>query len=116
MGIGGGIVYDSSAKKNMTKLLKAKFLIGAGDNFSLIESMLWSEETGYYLLGLHLKRLKASCGYFSINPDFGTLKKELADLGRKLKTSGKRFKIRVLLDFNGSFKVENPFYRLFLRL
>ncbi len=110
MGIGGGIVYDSSAKKEYDEaLLKAKFLIGAGDNFSLIESMLWSEETGYYLLGLHLKRLKASCGYFSINPDFGTLKKELADLGRKLKTSGKRFKIRVLLDFNGSFKVEKSF-------
>jgi len=110
MGIGGGIVYDSSAKKEYAEaLLKAKFLISAGDKFSLIESMLWSEETGYYLLNLHLRRLKASCGYFSINPDFGMFKKELAALGRKLKASGERFKIRALFDSNGSFKIEKSF-------
>lgn len=107
MGIGGGIVYDSSAKKEYAEaLLKAKFLTQGLDNFSLIESILWTARRGYYLIDLHLNRLKKSCEYFSVNADFDKLKKELGILEKKLKAENGKFKIKILTDFEGSFRLE----------
>ena len=107
MGIGGGIVYDSSAKKEYTEaMLKAKFLTQGLDGFSLIETILWAEK-GYFLNDLHLNRLKKSCEYFSIKLNFDKLKKELNILAKKLKAKGGRFKIRILANLEGNFMIEN---------
>lgn len=107
MGIGGGIVYDSSAKKEYAEaMLKAKFLTSSSDDFSLIESMLWTVTAGYHLINLHLKRLKKSCEYFSINANLDKVKKELGILEKKLKVEGDKFKIKILTDFEGNFRLE----------
>lgn len=110
LGIGGGIVYDSRAKKEYEEaMLKAKFLTQSLDRFSLIESILWEECFGYHLIDLHLNRLKKSCEYFSINARIGKLKEELGILEKKLKIAGNKFKIKILVDFEGSFKIEKSF-------
>ncbi|MDD4954596.1 MAG: aminodeoxychorismate synthase component I [Candidatus Omnitrophica bacterium] len=107
LGVGGGIVYDSSAKKEYEEaLLKAKFLTDSLKDFSLIESVLWEPCLGYYLLNPHLERLKRSCKYFSININSGQLKKELAVLAKTLKTKANSFKIRIMVDSDGKFFIE----------
>jgi para-aminobenzoate synthetase/4-amino-4-deoxychorismate lyase len=112
LGVGGGIVYDSSAKKEYDEaLLKAKFLTDSLNDFSLIESILWEPHPGYYLLNLHLKRLKQSCEYFSININSGQLKKELAVLAKTLKTKGNSFKIRILVNSDGKFLIEKSSFK-----
>jgi len=107
LGIGGGIVYDSSAKKEYEEaMLKAKFLTQGFNDFSLIETILWTEEGGYFLNDLHLNRLKKSCEYFSINLEMGFLKKELNLLAKQLKAKGDKFKIKILADFGGGFTLK----------
>jgi len=67
LGIGGGIVYDSKAKDEYEEaLLKGKFFRDGLEKTGLIESILWDKSKGYFLLGLHLKRLRKSAQYFSI--------------------------------------------------
>lgn len=70
------------------------------ENFSLIETLLW-ENGDYFLPELHLKRLKNSADYFSYKLDSGSLDKILADLSVSLKST-EQYKIRLLLDKNGS--------------
>jgi len=107
LGIGGGIVYDSSAKKEYEEaLLKAKFLTQGMERFSLVESILYDARFGCQLIDLHLNRLEKSCKYFSINLEAEKLKKELAALGKKLKPAGGKFKIRILTDFEGNFEIK----------
>jgi len=66
MGTGGGIVYDSQQRLEYQEaLLKARFFMNGFPKLSLIESILLTDK-GYFLLDLHLMRLKNSCDYFSI--------------------------------------------------
>lgn len=105
LGIGGGIVYDSLDKAEYDEaLLKAKFLTQRFPKFCLIESLLWQPKRGYSLLDLHLKRLKASCKYFSIPLDFGKLKKDLLALERSLEAIN--HKIRILVNINAQTTIE----------
>ncbi|MCM8786908.1 MAG: bifunctional anthranilate synthase component I family protein/class IV aminotransferase [Candidatus Omnitrophica bacterium] len=109
LGVGGGIVYDSSAKDEFEEaILKAKFFILGLPNFYLIESILWDKE--FVFLELHLDRLKKSCKYFSICLDFKRLKDELKVLDKELKNLAKietkKFKVRILISLEGSVKIE----------
>ncbi|WP_421782856.1 aminodeoxychorismate synthase component I [Kiloniella litopenaei] len=71
MGIGSGIVYDSSPEAEYQEcLLKGQFLSGnlagyAKPLFDLIETLRWEEGTGYFLLEEHLERLENSAGFFA---------------------------------------------------
>ncbi|HEY4356998.1 MAG TPA: aminodeoxychorismate synthase component I [Acidobacteriaceae bacterium] len=63
MGVGGGIVADSSADDEYDEcLLKAKFLSANAPDFKLIETMRWHQ--GVALLELHEERIAASAVYF----------------------------------------------------
>jgi para-aminobenzoate synthetase/4-amino-4-deoxychorismate lyase len=106
MGIGGGIVYDSEAKNEYTEaLLKSKFLTQKFSKFSLIESMLWQKDKGYFLLEEHLKRLKNSGNYFSIPVNLNKIRQALKTLEKRL--NDEKFKIRILVSGLGQFKIEN---------
>jgi para-aminobenzoate synthetase/4-amino-4-deoxychorismate lyase len=108
MGIGGGIVYDSNPRQEYEEaLLKAKFLREQFYNFELIETILWQNQRGYFLLALHLNRLKKSCDYFSIKLDFEKLNKELTVLENKLKSTNANSKVRVLVGLEGGIKLES---------
>ena len=64
-GTGGGIVWDSDPEKEFQEALaKTRVLFSATPDFSLLETMLWTRDNGYYLLEYHLKRLMASVEYF----------------------------------------------------
>jgi para-aminobenzoate synthetase/4-amino-4-deoxychorismate lyase len=70
IGIGGGIVADSQARAEYQEaLLKLRFLSDPTPPVTLIETLKWSPETGFVLLGRHLARLLASAAYFSLSVD-----------------------------------------------
>ncbi|MFA5271435.1 MAG: aminodeoxychorismate synthase component I [Candidatus Omnitrophota bacterium] len=108
MGIGGGIVYDSSSANEYEEaFLKADFLTKKFPEFFLIETILFEPPEGYVLLKEHLARLEKSCEYFSIAADFKKLEKDLTVLAEKELT--KKFKIRLLVDLTGNVKIEKNY-------
>lgn len=67
IGIGGGVVADSTARAEYEEaLLKLKFLADPAPPVTLIETFKWTPEAGYVLLGRHLDRLAASAAYFAL--------------------------------------------------
>ncbi|WP_419903624.1 aminodeoxychorismate synthase component I [Kiloniella sp.] len=86
MGIGSGIVYDSSPEAEYQEcLLKGQFLSGnlagyAKPLFDLIETMRWEEDKGFYLLEEHLERLESSAGFFGYPFDLTAIEQELISL------------------------------------
>ena len=65
MGIGSGIVSDSDPESEWQEsLLKAQFLTTRQPDFQLIETLLWSPDSGYWLLDEHMRRLSDSAKYY----------------------------------------------------
>jgi len=64
-GVGGGIVWDStSADEYAEALLKARVLTESTPQFSLLETMLWTPEEGFFLREKHILRILDSAEYF----------------------------------------------------
>lgn len=67
IGIGGGIVADSSAADEYQEaLLKLRFLADPAPPVTLIETFKWTPEQGFALLDRHLDRLIDSAAYFAL--------------------------------------------------
>jgi len=78
LGIGGGIVYDSSSRQEYQEaFLKSRFFTKKIRKVSLIETILLGNSKRYFFLDLHLKRLKESAKYFSIPLDIQIIKEQL---------------------------------------
>jgi para-aminobenzoate synthetase/4-amino-4-deoxychorismate lyase len=106
MGIGGGIIYDSIAEKEYSEsLLKGSFLTNTDltPAFDLIETLLW-ENGEYFLLDLHLKRLKKSADYFSYSFDKKIVKEALEKVSASFDPS-KKYRVRLLLKKTGEVSV-----------
>jgi len=102
MGIGSGIVIDSDATKEFEECkLKANFITQKKKDFKLIETMLWQRKKGYFLLGLHLERLKASAEYFN----FRFNKKAILRSLEKRFNNSSDYKVRLLLGKSGDIDV-----------
>lgn len=66
-GIGGGIVWDSSSGDEYAEaLLKAQVLTQQPPPFSLLETILWIPEKGFFLCEKHIARMLDSAYYFDI--------------------------------------------------
>lgn len=105
MGVGGGIVCDSLSWDELRECkLKARFLTERFDGFKLIETLLWDRE--YKFLQEHLKRLKASAGYFSFRHEPERIQAKLKEIAKEL-IPGERYKIRLLLDKAGFLESES---------
>jgi para-aminobenzoate synthetase/4-amino-4-deoxychorismate lyase len=64
-GVGGGIVWDSVSGDEYEECqVKARILTERRPDFSLLETLLWTPEEGYFLLEYHLQRLRDSAAYF----------------------------------------------------
>ncbi|HLA07249.1 MAG TPA: aminodeoxychorismate synthase component I [Anaerolineales bacterium] len=64
-GVGGGIVWDSTSTDEYAEaLLKARVLTDDVPHFSLLETMLWTPEEGFFLREKHVARLLDSADYF----------------------------------------------------
>jgi para-aminobenzoate synthetase / 4-amino-4-deoxychorismate lyase len=65
LGVGAGIVFDSDAEAEYAECqLKARFLTGLPNEFTLFETIRASFEDGPRHLDAHLDRIAASCAYF----------------------------------------------------
>ncbi|MCX6081208.1 MAG: aminodeoxychorismate synthase component I [Chloroflexi bacterium] len=101
-GIGGGIVWDSTSKDEYAEaLLKARVLTGRPPEFSLLETIRWTTQTGYFLLDKHLDRLADSASYFGFPYNRSALMETLAETARGFGNQAQR--VRLLLNRQGSF-------------
>ncbi len=112
-GLGGGIVWDSEPRDEMQEAYnKAKILTETPPDFSLLETLLWTPESGFALLERHLERLKESAAYFGFPCHEVEIRRKLATLtlipspspcGRGGQTSQR---VRLLLDSEGGISLE----------
>ena len=99
-GVGGGIVWDSTDTIEFNECqTKARILTTRMPDFSLLETILWMPEDGYYLLRHHLARLRESAAYFSFSADIGDIRDRLFSLIPSF--SNTAHKIRLLLAKDG---------------
>ncbi|MDM7926139.1 MAG: aminodeoxychorismate synthase component I [bacterium] len=69
-GLGSGVVWDSEPGDEYEEcLLKAKILTRPVPAFSLLETLLWTPQEGYFLLDAHIARMAESAAYFPIPAD-----------------------------------------------
>ncbi len=99
-GLGSGVVWDSETGDEYEEcLLKAKILTRSVPAFSLLETLLWTPEEGYFLLDAHIGRMAESADYFSIPADPAGWRESLdataADLPRA------RHKVRLTVNRKG---------------
>ena len=101
-GVGGGIVWDSTAEDEFHECeIKTRVLQECRPDFQLIESMLWTPETGYTILDYHLNRLNESARYFDYPMNRNRL---LRMLERGMKNFPRNpVKVRLLLHADGEF-------------
>jgi para-aminobenzoate synthetase/4-amino-4-deoxychorismate lyase len=105
MGVGGGIVADSSPHDEYREcLLKAEFLVRSRRDFQLIETMLWDGE--FRLLSMHLDRMESSASYFNFSFDREAIASRLA-AESTLFEPGDLYRVRLLLDEQGNLSIEH---------
>ncbi|MEO5739226.1 MAG: aminodeoxychorismate synthase component I [Vicinamibacterales bacterium] len=69
-GVGGGIVADSNRADEWSESqMKSRALSARFPSFDLLETLLWKPDSGYLLLGRHMKRLLQSADYFAFDVD-----------------------------------------------
>ena len=104
-GVGGGIVWDSNSDEEYTEaLLKAHVLNGQQQPFSLLETMLWTPQEGFFLQERHVARMLDSAGYFDIPITKGNLEEYLEKISCGFHTPQR---VRVLLDQAGTLAFES---------
>jgi para-aminobenzoate synthetase/4-amino-4-deoxychorismate lyase len=103
-GVGGGIVWDStSADEYEETLLKARVLTESQPQFSLLETMLWTPEAGFFLRQKHISRLLDSAEYF----DFPASKVQVEEYFDQIAFSfDAHQRVRLLLDKHGRLSYE----------
>lgn len=107
-GVGGGIVWDSTrANEYEEALLKARVLVEEPVPFSLLETLLWTKESGFFLEKKHLARMLDSANYFDIPVTKEKLEEYLAQISSSFQSAQR---VRVVLDQDGELTSEvSPF-------
>ncbi len=104
-GIGGGIVADSNPTEEWHESqLKSKVLAALPPSFDLLETMLWTPDGGYVLLGRHLKRLLQSADYFLFQADVLEIRESLERYAMTLPRTPHR--VRLLVSRSGGVAIE----------
>jgi para-aminobenzoate synthetase/4-amino-4-deoxychorismate lyase len=99
-GVGGGVVWDSTPQGEYDECrLKARILSTRRPEFSLLETLLWTPDDGYFCLPEHLRRLRESAEYFGFPRCDEAAADELAALAARL--SGVPHKVRLLAARDG---------------
>lgn len=101
LGVGAGIVYDSDAQSEFAECrLKARFLTGLSNEFTIFETIRASREHGCRHLEQHLDRLAASCAYFGFAFDRGAAHAALVDASLALPDDA-LYRLRLAVDHTG---------------
>jgi para-aminobenzoate synthetase/4-amino-4-deoxychorismate lyase len=104
-GIGSGIVWPSKSLEEYNECLaKAAVLSRSMPQFSLLESMLWTPDKGYFLLQWHLRRLAGSALYFGFRSNITAIRKKLALFAQSL--APRPYKVRLIVAENGKTACE----------
>ncbi|HEY6873652.1 MAG TPA: aminodeoxychorismate synthase component I [Geobacteraceae bacterium] len=104
LGVGSGVTWDSRANAEFAECLaKELFARESRPEFPLIETILWEEETGYFLLERHLERLGRSAAYFGFTFRPGPVRQAL---DRRCASLAGSHKVRLLLSRRGTFTIE----------
>lgn len=107
-GVGGGIVWDSTSKDEYAEaLLKAKVLFEQPQPFSLLETLLWTADEGFFLREKHVARMLGSADYFDIRLTKDDLEDYLIQISSAFRTTQR---VRVLLDQHGNLDSESSFF------
>ena len=105
-GVGSGITWDSDPEAEWQECrAKAMILAPQSPAFSLLETMRWTPQEGYYLLERHLERLQESGLYFGFRLDLAALRLELEQLAARL--GPKSRKVRLLVSKEGHITLES---------
>ncbi|MRR55944.1 MAG: aminodeoxychorismate synthase component I [Deltaproteobacteria bacterium] len=104
LGVGSGITWYSEPDAEFEECLsKGLFAQNSRPVFTLIESLLFSADSGYFLIDRHLKRLADSARYFGFAIDICAARTRLEKSAEAI--SG-RAKVRLILSSDGSLAVE----------
>jgi para-aminobenzoate synthetase/4-amino-4-deoxychorismate lyase len=104
MGVGSGVTYDSRPGDEYAECLsKGRFAQVRRPDFQLIETILFEEDNGFFLLERHLARLQHSAAYFGFRLDSDNVRKALSARSTALVES---HKVRLLLSRKGTFSIQ----------
>ena len=104
-GVGGGIVWDSTADSEYDEALsKANLLSAEYPNFDLLETMRLGNN-GYFLRGRHVKRLLASALYFGYPVDRAALDAALDQFALSLPKGD--WRVRLTVNNSGGIQIEH---------
>ncbi len=109
-GIGGGIVWDSTNTDEYAEaLLKARVLTDPPQpEFSLLETMLWTPDEGYFLREKHIERLLDSANYFDFPVSRDAIESYLNKLAAGFFDAQR---VRILLSQVGDLQSEHVLYQ-----
>lgn len=104
-GVGSGVVWDSDAGAEYAECLMKGSILGARpEPFSLLETLRWIPDEGYYLLARHTDRVRGAAEYFDISLDDVAVQTALADA---VDGAPGALRVRLLVDQNGRISVES---------
>ena len=105
-GIGSGIVWDSDTTDEYDEcLIKGAVLTQPPPAFSLLETLLWTKRSGYFLLEEHVRRLANSAAYFGFRINTREIEQRLVGEARSFDSA--RVRVRLLVDENGGVGIEH---------
>jgi len=104
-GTGGGIVWDSTSESEFKECAtKARILTTSRPEFSLLETMLWTPQEGFFLLERHLLRLKKSAEYFDYSVDADAISQMLVGAAERFPACP--HKVRLIVAEGGSHTLD----------
>ncbi len=104
--VGGGITWGSQPEAEWQECRhKAKILTTRMPTFSLLETLLWKAEEGFFLLPRHLERLEQSALYYGFAVDMPAVRLELEHLAAGLPHTLQ--KVRLLVTRAGRITLES---------
>jgi para-aminobenzoate synthetase/4-amino-4-deoxychorismate lyase len=105
-GVGGGIVADSNREDEWNETrIKARALAARPPSFELLETLLWTPEAGYLLLGRHMKRLLQSADYFAFQADVLDIRDQLERYAATLSPTPHR--VRLVVSRSGAVEISS---------
>lgn len=101
-GTGGGVVWASTPDGEYEECLtKARVLTDARPEFELFETILFTQERGFFLLDEHLGRLRDSAAYFDYPMDTAVMMRMLTMLDAYLRRFSHDCRVRLVLHRDG---------------
>lgn len=106
IGIGSGVTVKSDPNSEYDECrLKAQFFTGDDDNFDLLETMLWRRDK-FFLINLHLRRLKDTAAFFNYEFLIADIKKRLKIHSSRFSTK-KQYKVKLLVSKYGKITIQS---------